>query len=118
MRNFVFKVIVQVFVFLQAMNVVSATELIANQIINGSVMRRYFSTVVDQVWNRKEEKKTFSLKAETIGTEIGSALIELGENYGQNTFIGIYAINSVEVSPIDNTRNQLENIISFDSSSG
>lgn len=117
MRNFVFKVIVQVFVFLQAMNVVSATELIANQIINGSVMRRYFSTADDQVWNRKE-KKTFSLKAETIGTEIGSALIELGENYGQNTFIGIYAINSVEVSPIDNIRNQLENIISFDSSSG
>jgi hypothetical protein len=32
-----------------------------------------------------------------MGTEIGSALIELGENYGQNTFIGIYAINSVEV---------------------
>lgn len=32
-----------------------------------------------------------------MGTEIGSALIELGEDYGQNTFIGIYAINSVEV---------------------
>lgn len=35
-------------------------------------------------------------EAETMGTEIGSALIELGENYGQSTFIGIYAINSVE----------------------
>jgi len=35
-------------------------------------------------------------EAETMGTEIGSALIALGEDYGQNTFIGIYAINSVE----------------------
>jgi len=33
-----------------------------------------------------------------MATEIGSGLIQLGENYGQNTFIGIYAINSVEVS--------------------
>ena len=32
-----------------------------------------------------------------MGNEIGSALIELGENHGQNTFIGIYAINSIEV---------------------
>jgi len=32
-----------------------------------------------------------------MATEIGSGLIHLGENYGQNTFIGIYAINSVEV---------------------
>ncbi|CAF0726603.1 unnamed protein product [Adineta steineri] len=29
-------------------------------------------------------------------TEIGSGLIQLGESHGQNTFIGIYAINSVE----------------------
>ena len=33
-----------------------------------------------------------------MAEEIGSGLIQLGENSGQNTFIGIYAINSVEVS--------------------
>ncbi|CAF4371899.1 unnamed protein product, partial [Rotaria sp. Silwood2] len=35
-------------------------------------------------------------EADQIGTEIGSGLIQLGENNGQNTFIGIYAVNSVE----------------------
>lgn len=36
-------------------------------------------------------------QVERAATEIGSGLIEIGENYGQNTFIGIYAVNSVEV---------------------
>jgi len=35
-------------------------------------------------------------EAERTATEIGSALIHLGEKHGQDTFIGIYAINSVE----------------------
>ncbi|CAF4439321.1 unnamed protein product, partial [Rotaria sp. Silwood2] len=35
-------------------------------------------------------------EVERAATEIGSALIHLGENQGQNTFIGIYAGNSVE----------------------
>ncbi|CAF0885929.1 unnamed protein product [Rotaria sp. Silwood1] len=34
--------------------------------------------------------------AERTATDIGSGLIHLGENYGQDTFIGIYAGNSVE----------------------
>ncbi|CAF4055575.1 unnamed protein product, partial [Rotaria magnacalcarata] len=35
-------------------------------------------------------------EADQAATEVGSALIQLGENHGQNTFIGIYTINSVE----------------------
>ncbi|CAF1204257.1 unnamed protein product [Adineta ricciae] len=35
-------------------------------------------------------------QADQVATEIGSGLIKLGEAHGQNTFIGIYAINSVE----------------------
>ena len=35
-----------------------------------------------------------------MASEIGSALIQLGEPHGQTTFIGIYAINSVEVSVV------------------
>ncbi|UJR17526.1 hypothetical protein I4U23_004421 [Adineta vaga] len=33
-------------------------------------------------------------ETERAATEIGSGLIQLRENYGQNTFIGIYAVNS------------------------
>jgi len=35
-------------------------------------------------------------ETERAATEIGSALIQLGEQHGQDTFIGIYAVNSVE----------------------
>ncbi|UJR31657.1 hypothetical protein I4U23_019138 [Adineta vaga] len=35
-------------------------------------------------------------QTDQMATEIGSGLIQLGETHGQNTFIGIYAINSVE----------------------
>ncbi|CAF1223687.1 unnamed protein product [Rotaria sordida] len=35
-------------------------------------------------------------EVEHTATELGSALIHLGENHGQDTFIGIYAVNSVE----------------------
>ncbi|CAF1508780.1 unnamed protein product [Adineta ricciae] len=35
-------------------------------------------------------------QADQVATEIGSGLIKFGEAHGQNTFIGIYAINSVE----------------------
>ena len=35
-----------------------------------------------------------------MASEIGSALIQLGEPHGQGTFIGIYAINSAEVSVV------------------
>lgn len=39
----------------------------------------------------------FVLQTTRMATEVGSGLIDFGENYGQNTFIGIYAVNSVEV---------------------
>ncbi len=42
--------------------------------------------------------KYLHLQTNEVATEIGSGLIQLGENHGQNTFIGIYAINSVEVN--------------------
>ncbi|CAF1311843.1 unnamed protein product [Adineta steineri] len=35
-------------------------------------------------------------ETDQTATEIGSGLIHLGENHGQDTFIGIYATNSVE----------------------
>ncbi|CAF4800348.1 unnamed protein product [Rotaria sp. Silwood2] len=36
-------------------------------------------------------------ETERAATDIGSALIRLGENHGQNTFIGIYAVNSFAI---------------------
>jgi hypothetical protein len=32
-----------------------------------------------------------------MANEVGSGLIQIGEQHGQDTFIGIYAVNSVEV---------------------
>ncbi|CAF0999009.1 unnamed protein product [Rotaria sordida] len=47
--------------------------------------------------NRNSEYLWLTYKEiERAATDIGSALIRLGENHGQNTFIGIYAVNSVE----------------------
>lgn len=47
--------------------------------------------------NRQSEYQWISYDdIEQNANEIGSGLIQLGENHGQNTFIGIYATNSVE----------------------
>jgi len=47
--------------------------------------------------DRKSEYQWISYdETERIATEIGSGLIQIGENHGQNTFIGIYATNSAE----------------------
>ncbi|CAF0972895.1 unnamed protein product [Rotaria sordida] len=47
--------------------------------------------------NRESEYQWISYEdAEQMASEISSGLIQLGENHGQNTFIGIYAVNSVE----------------------
>ncbi|CAF1078128.1 unnamed protein product [Rotaria sp. Silwood1] len=43
----------------------------------------------EYIWLTYEE-------VERAATNIGSALIQLGENHGQKTFIGIYAVNCVE----------------------
>lgn len=37
------------------------------------------------------------LQADLMANEVGSGLIQIGEQHGQDTFIGIYAVNSVEV---------------------
>jgi len=47
--------------------------------------------------NRESDYEWISYNdAECAATEIGSGLIQLGEKHGQETFIGIYAVNSVE----------------------
>ena len=40
---------------------------------------------------------SFDFQTEKAATEVGSGLIQLGEKHGQDTFVGIYAMNSVEV---------------------
>ena len=71
-----------------------AIVLIGSRNTNGSPMMKY-------VWYSLPlggyEDCSLVFQTEQGANEIGSGLIQLGEKHGQNTFIGIYAVNSVEV---------------------
>ncbi|CAF2743859.1 unnamed protein product [Rotaria sp. Silwood2] len=65
--------------------------------IGRDIARKYDNRCLGFRIDRKSEYVWLTYEeTERAATDIGSALIRLGENHGQNTFIGIYVVNSVE----------------------